>query len=689
MAYDLASDSASSPLSSAPSLDTPMDSDSEISMLSNSPSPPPELFVAQLRYPSPSLSSSSSQRSSRKASPAPASMTSTPSSCGDDRPRKKRKLADSDNKERPTKRLDLSNGEFNEEERPQLERLLKTLHKKRKIVVIAGAGISVSAGIPDFRSSTGLFKSLRKEHKLKSSGKDLFDASVYKDDTATSSFHDMVRQLSQSTKNAEPTAFHHLLASLAQEGRLLRLYTQNVDGIDTSLPPLKTQVPFPKKGPFPKTVQLHGGLEYMVCSKCHALSDFDSEMFVGPVPPACPQCVEKDEVRQAVDKRSHGIGRLRPRMVLYNEHNPDDEAIGACAALDLRTRPDAVIVAGTTLKVPGVRRIVREMCAVVRDRKDGVTVWINNDPEPISKDLANSWDLVVKGPCDAVAQQAAMLKWDEQKMYKEVTDDELKQTKAKQKKSVLIASPQKQIIQVQGQMLTPAQSPKIGAHVAIPSHLPPTPTKSNSRKRKSENGTLDFKVMKKPTVKPEKQENKEKAPPKKRARTSTKGKENSSDQRITDKFTAAKSTTKKHATKFIASKYSNNFDTENKVKMEEKMEEDTLPDPASLHCMTPKRTVTRWKLSDVPPYDVRQNGSPIQSPTMEPFTSPPTTPTHHYLGGLMTRPQSSETPEARPSSASSTLQEEMSKIVTPPSVPNGLGNLFNRVSSAVGTFFDS
>lgn len=258
--------------------------------------------------------------------------------------------------------LDLSGSDVDEDELPQLQRLLSVLHKKRKIVVIAGAGISVSAGIPDFRSATGLFNTLKKEHKLKSSGKDLFDASVYQDDTSTSTFHDMVRTLSQHTKSAQPTAFHHLLATLAQEGRLMRLYTQNVDGIDTSLPPLSTQVPLPKKGPWPKTVQVHGGLDYMVCSKCHAVKPFDAEQFNGPSPPPCPSCVENDEIRQVADKRSHGIGWLRPRMVLYNEHNPDDESIGSCASYDMRMRPDAVIVAGTTLKIP-VYDVLLARCA--------------------------------------------------------------------------------------------------------------------------------------------------------------------------------------------------------------------------------------------------------------------------------------------------------------------------------------
>jgi NAD-dependent histone deacetylase SIR2 len=387
-------------------------------------------------------------------------MPSPPCSNDDDAPpRKRRKLTDS--KERLTERLDLSRADIDEEQQPQLQRLLNVLHKKRKIVVIAGAGMSVSAGIPDFRSSGGLFNSLKKEHKLKSSGKDLFDASVYQDDTSTSTFHDMVRAMSQQTRSAYPTAFHHLLATLAHEGRLMRLYTQNVDGIDTSMPPLRTQIPLPKKGPWPKTVQVHGGLDYMVCSKCHSLSPFDAALFSGPTPPPCPSCVEKDEIRQIADKRSHGIGCLRPRMVLYNEHNPDDEAIGSCTAADMRLRPDAVIVVGTTLKVPGVRRIAREMCKIVRDRRDGVAVWINNDPEPLGKELEDLWDLVVKGPCDEVARHANMRKWDDPMDYKEVTDDDVNKVKEKQKLEIVIGTPRKPGVLRNAGHLTPGQSPRI------------------------------------------------------------------------------------------------------------------------------------------------------------------------------------------------------------------------------------
>lgn len=38
----------------------------------------------------------------------------------------------------------------------------------------------MSAGIPDFRSTDGLFQTLKRENPILSSGIDLFDASVFK-----------------------------------------------------------------------------------------------------------------------------------------------------------------------------------------------------------------------------------------------------------------------------------------------------------------------------------------------------------------------------------------------------------------------------------------------------------------------------------------------------------------------------
>lgn len=293
----------------------------------------------------------------------------------------------------------------------------------------------------------------------------------------------MVRDLSHLTKTAKPSPFHHLIASLAKEGRLLRLYTQNVDGIDTSMPPLATAVPLNNKGPWPKTVQLHGGLGKMVCSKCTEISDFDGSLFEGPEAPLCKSCVETDNVRTShAGKRSHGIGRLRPRMVLYNEYNPDEESIANVVRADIRSRPDAVVVVGTSMKIPGVRNMVKDMCRVTRERKDGITAWINLEPEPTG--LGDCWDLVVQGKCDDVASLVHLPHYDEsveeavmvdeknyvQNMLKAKLQVEIRKTTPEASDSVKTesrdatpteAKPQS-IENIQG-MPTPSASPKVRA----------------------------------------------------------------------------------------------------------------------------------------------------------------------------------------------------------------------------------
>lgn len=262
------------------------------------------------------------------------------------------------------------------------------------------------------------------------------------------------------TRQANPTMFHHMIATIAEEGRLMRLYTQNVDGIDTSLEPLKTTIPLNSRGPWPKTIQLHGGLEKMVCTKCRALSDFDGSLFEGSEPPSCKACEELDEIRTTLaGKRSHGIGRLRPRIVLYNEYNPDEEAIGAVTTADLKSRPDAVIVVGTSLKVPGVKRIAREMCQVARGRKDGFTAWINNAPEPVGPEFKDCWDLVIRGDCDEVARHAAIPKWDDKDVgpYTVLAGKDI--PKSPMKVELNGAAKHKAVEKTQG-MVTPTASPR-------------------------------------------------------------------------------------------------------------------------------------------------------------------------------------------------------------------------------------
>ncbi|KAG8533306.1 uncharacterized protein KY384_002089 [Bacidia gigantensis] len=446
------------------------DTESTLTDLSSelSSAPPSPIFPAfsLTAYPTPDSSqaqstySSSSEQDSRKRRRK-----------HDDFPTEKKRKVTAP-KERSTLRLDLRSSlqQPVADSSVELDTLLKALRKKRKIVVVAGAGISTSAGVPDFRSTKGLFNTLRNDNKLKASGKQLFDASVYQTDASTSSFHDMVRMLSRVVDGAQPTAFHHLLATLADEGRLLRLYTQNVDGIDAEIEPLKTAVPLPKKGPWPRTVQLHGSLKKMVCAKCGDLRDCDPALFDGPDPPSCSSCADLDKVRtEEAGKRSHGIGKLRPRMVLYHEDNPDAEAIGSIVTSDLRARPDALIVVGTTMEIPGVQRMVREMCKVIQNRKDGKCIWINRGPPPTGPKFEDIWDLVVAGDCDRVAELADMRRWyEEPREGVRVTDSDAERAKAK-KTGVKV-------------ILQSAQTIKTSSPAELPNPLPSPPLEAEPGK---------------------------------------------------------------------------------------------------------------------------------------------------------------------------------------------------------------
>ncbi|KAJ5951003.1 Sirtuin family [Penicillium vulpinum] len=367
-------------------------SSDESDLSSVPPSPIAESLEPAERYPTPSSQegAESAEGSARQARPAKRRRNPLP-------------------KERTTQYLDLSKSLYEQNDQHNL--LVQTLRHQKDIVVIAGAGISTAAGIPDFRSTDGLFKSLQKKHNLKASGKLLFDAAVYQDDALTAPFHEMVRSLSEEVANIKPTAFHQMLARLGIESRLKRLYTQNIDGIETSMEPLATEVPLNIKGNWPVTIQLHGSIEKMVCQKCRYLADFNPNIFTEADPPACDECSLNDINRQAVGQRSHGIGRMRPRIVLYNEHNPDEEAITSVMNADIKSRPRVLVVAGTSLKIPGVRRLVKSLCTMIRSRKDGVTMFINNEP-PSGKEFDNCFDLIVQGSCDEVARQVNLKPWE-------------------------------------------------------------------------------------------------------------------------------------------------------------------------------------------------------------------------------------------------------------------------------------
>jgi hypothetical protein len=118
----------------------------------------------------------------------------------------------------------------------------------------------------------------------------------------------------------------------------------------------------------------------------------------------------------------------------------------------------------------------------VRDRRDGVAIWINNDPEPLGKDLENAWDLVIKGPCDEVARHAALPKWNDPMDYKEITEAEMSKLKDNKKVEVVVGTPKKPSVLRNAGHLTPGQSPRMRPNTAIKEE-PTTPSKKGTKRK--------------------------------------------------------------------------------------------------------------------------------------------------------------------------------------------------------------
>ncbi|GMM35675.1 NAD-dependent histone deacetylase [Saccharomycopsis crataegensis] len=351
-----------------------------------------------------------------------------------------------------TSTLDLNTIDFSQPLMPQMtnDEFLNNLYflnyalsECRKIVCVSGAGMSVAAGIPDFRSSNGLFQGGISVEKKKqtgdtttdednrrypkrdpslnsrgsSSSKQLFTSNVYSDSSLTPLFHNLILNLHKIISQTQPTKFHNFLNDLSENGRLLRLYTQNIDCLDTDLPHLSTVTPLHNclKQCYPKTIQLHGSLMTMCCSKCQWISNMTPSVFSNPKPVECPECRELNSVRSIVGKRTQTSGIIRPRFVLYNEFHPDGEIIGKITEHDLKkNKPDCLVVVGTSLKIPGVRRLVKEMTKVVKSQAGGCVIWVNLE-KPSSADLQfmKELDLVVVGDCQKVPELMEKLKREE------------------------------------------------------------------------------------------------------------------------------------------------------------------------------------------------------------------------------------------------------------------------------------
>eukprot|EP00742_Colponemidia_sp_Colp-10_P018697 GILJ01021617.1.p1 GENE.GILJ01021617.1~~GILJ01021617.1.p1 ORF type:complete len:368 (-),score=53.51 GILJ01021617.1:68-1171(-) len=97
----------------------------------------------------------------------------------------------------------------------------------KRVVVLSGAGISVSAGIPDFRSpGTGLYANLQRFNLPRPEA--IFDLEYFYENPEP--FFALMKDL--LPQNLKPTLTHFFLRLLQEKGILLRNFTQNIDMLE-------------------------------------------------------------------------------------------------------------------------------------------------------------------------------------------------------------------------------------------------------------------------------------------------------------------------------------------------------------------------------------------------------------------------------------------------------------------------
>ncbi|WWD17235.1 hypothetical protein CI109_101673 [Kwoniella shandongensis] len=278
-----------------------------------------------------------------------------------------------------------------------------SIAKSKKVVIVSGAGISCSSGIPDFRSEDGLYSLVRAKHpNAFLSGRDLFSAGTFSNPQTTSIFYTFIAELFLSCAAAQPTRTHHFIRKLEQKGKLLRSYTQNVDGLERRIGIESGGRGKGLKKKETKNVELHGDLGRVRCVLC--MKDYEAtnewiEMFREGDAPECPSCLERCESRISRSARATPVGILRPAIVLYDEPHPLSDDIGQLTTYDLSRQPDVLLIMGTSLKVHGLKRLVKEFAKSVHGgAKRGLVVFVNATPP--SKEWEGVIDVHIQGETD-------------------------------------------------------------------------------------------------------------------------------------------------------------------------------------------------------------------------------------------------------------------------------------------------
>eukprot|EP00953_Heterococcus_sp_UTEX-ZZ885_P024808 13532-Heterococcus_DN1.PRE.1 len=207
-----------------------------------------------------------------------------------------------------------------------IEDVVELIQEKSNILIIAGAGLSTSAGIPDFRSENGLYSMLG-QYNLPSP-QSMFDIAFFKQNPTP--FFQFAKQLLPG--NYTPSDTHRFVKLLESKGKLLRMYTQNIDGLEIQAGVTHDRVH-----------QCHGSLDTAKCLYCRTsvpLAAIEADILAQEIP-MCKVC-------------NHPEGIIKPDIVFFGENLGNKFA----ELLDVdRQKCDLVIVIGSSLQVAPVSQI--------------------------------------------------------------------------------------------------------------------------------------------------------------------------------------------------------------------------------------------------------------------------------------------------------------------------------------------
>ena len=211
-----------------------------------------------------------------------------------------------------------------------------------RIVFFGGAGVSTESGIPDFRSTGGLY-----HQEWKYPPEVILSHTFYKSNPEE--FFRFYRAKLLAPE-ARPNAAHRKLAEWEAAGKLTAVVTQNIDGLHQAAGSRAVY-------------ELHGSVHRNYCERCRKFYDFDFILR-----------------GQGVPRCSCG-GTVKPDVVLYEEGLDQDTLNGAVRAI---AAADLLIIGGTSLNVypaaglinyyRGGRLVLINKSAVARDLDAGLVI---------------------------------------------------------------------------------------------------------------------------------------------------------------------------------------------------------------------------------------------------------------------------------------------------------------------------